>query len=345
MDKKKYFMIYLTKAKMSEDDKSIKNELAFRGESLGVSLKIFPEGEAEGRVCSRYILELDKERVYVKTESPLPQGSKLRIVIDDPRLEEPVEFNGEVVRVNSAPAKPGGLEPGMGIIFESVSIVDRARLSKFFQELEREDRTEEYLRFLAWVRRITKPLDAEEREQVKRDLLRALYGEERRPLSTQKKKREDLELISQVPLFQELDPLELGEVAEICLKEKFEDGEVIFKEGNPGDKLYIILKGEVEIFKELGEGKEEILARLRPGEYFGEMSLIDDAPRSAGARAKGEVVALTISKPDFEILLKANDSFASKIYKFFVRTLSQRLRNTNEKIKRILEVLGKEEIA
>jgi len=340
MDKKKYFMIYLTKAKMSEDDKSIKNELAFRGESLGVSLKIFPEGEAEGRVCSRYILELDKERVYVKTESPLPQGSKLRIVIDDPRLEEPVEFNGEVVRVNSAPAKPGGLEPGMGIIFESVSIVDRARLSKFFQELEREDRTEEYLRFLAWVRRITKPLDAEEREQVKRDLLRALYGEERRPLSTQKKKREDLELISQVPLFQELDPLELGEVAEICLKEKFEDGEVIFKEGNPGDKLYIILKGEVEIFKELGEGKEEVLARLRPGEYFGEMSLIDDEPRSAHAIANTDVDLMVIDRSDFEKLLSEDKELAYKLLWSLVRTLSQRLRETNEKIKSFFAMTG-----
>ena len=337
-------MIYLTKVEMAENNKSQGEAGAFRGENLGVALKIFPEGEQEGKVYPRYILELDKDRVYVKTDKPLAQGTKIRIVIDDPRLEEAVEFSGEVVRVNPGPAKPGGLEPGMGIIFEPVSIADRARLSKFFQELEREDRTEEYLRFLAWVRRITKPLDAEEREKVKRDLLRALYGEERRPLTTQKKRREDLELISQVPLFQELDPLEIGELAEICLKERFEDGEIIFNEGDPGDKLYIILKGEVEIFKELEQGKEEILARLRPGEYFGEMSLIDNAPRSAGARAKGEVVALTISKPDFEILLKASDSFASKIYKFFVKTLSQRLRNTNEKIKRILEVLGKGEI-
>ena len=319
---------------MPEDKKPI------RGEAVGVSIKIFPEGKEEGKVYSRYILELDKDRIYIKTDHPLPKGTRITAVIDDPRLEEKIELKGEVVRINTASAKSGGLEPGMGIIFEPISIVDRSRLSRFFEELEKEDRTEEYLRFLAWVRRISKPLDTEEKEKIKRDLLRALYGEERKPLTTQRKKREDLELISQIPLFSELGPLELGEVAEICLKEKFNPGEVIFKEGEPGDKFYIILKGEVEIYKEISEGREEVLAKLKAGDYFGEMSLIDNAPRSASARAVGEVVALTISKPDFEILLKASDSLSAKIYKFFVQTLSKRLRDANDKIKRILEVLG-----
>ena len=331
-----YFILSLI---MAEAEEKSKPKKGIRGEEVGVPLKVFTgDGEAP-LLFPRYIIELDKERVYIKTEELLGVGDHLKFIFDDPMLERPVTLTGEVVRVNPGPPRPGGLDPGMGIVLDPVRIEDRNDLGKFFERQADEDRTGEYMRFLHWVRKVSKPMVQEEREKVRRDLLRALYGDERQPLVTQKKKREDLDILGNVPLFRDLDSMELGEIAEILIKEKFEADKNIFAEGDPGDKFYIILKGEVDIFKKVSETKEEILATLRPGDYFGEMSLIDNAPRSAGVRARGEVVALTIFKPDFEILMKASDSISAKIYRFFVQTFSKRLRDTDDKIKRIFQVL------
>jgi len=325
---------------MSEEAQKSKSKKSFRGEELGVPLKVFPNEAESPNLYPRYILELDKERVYIKSEDLLSVGTHLKFVFDDSSLERMIVLSGEVVRTNPGPARPGGLEPGMGVILEPVRIEDRADLSKFFETQVDEDRAGEYIRFLNWVRKVAKPMAAEEREKIRRDLLRALYGDERKPLVTQKKKREDLEMLNNVPLFRELDSLELGEIAEILLKEKFDAGSMIFQEEEAGDKFYIILKGEVEVFKKTGENREELLAVLKAGDYFGEMSLIDNAPRSASVRAKTELVALTIFKPDFELLLKASDAITSKIYRFFITTFSKRLRDADEKIKRIAQVLS-----
>ncbi len=62
-------------------------------------------------------------------------------------------------------------------------------------------------------------------------------------------------------------------------------GEVIFRQGYPADHAYVVLTGEVEIYRETADGSEERLAVLPPGQMFGEMGVLDDAPRSASARA------------------------------------------------------------
>ncbi len=323
---------------MSEEEVKTKKE--YRGEDLGIPLKVLKQGETEPRAYPRYILELDKERVYLKTDQPFPTGTELKFIFDDARLERKIETSGEVVRINPPSNKPGALEPGMGIIFDPFSLADRTLLIRFFEEKEKEDRTHEYLRFLGWVRRTGKPLASEEKEKIKRELLDALYGEERKPLTTNKKKREDLEMLSAIPLFHELELLELGEIAELLIKEKIEDGKMIFNEGDAGDKLYIILKGEVEIFKKIGDTREEVLATLKTGDFFGEMSLIEQQPRSASARARGKLSALTMSKQDFDLVLKASEPMAAKIYRFFAQTCSKRLREADEKIKRIMQILS-----
>jgi CRP/FNR family transcriptional regulator, cyclic AMP receptor protein len=325
---------------VAEEQAKPRDKKSVRGEEIGVPLKVFV-GEAETpNLYPRYIIELDKERIYIKTTEVLTVGAHLKFAFDDPMLERAIVLTGEVVRINQGSTRPGGLEAGMGIVLDPVRIEDRADLSKFFEKQADEDRTGEYLQFLSWVRKVSKPMVAEEREKVRRDLLRALYGDERQPLVSQKKKREDIEILSNIPLFKELDTMEISEVAEILLKEKVEAGKVIFNEGDAGDKFYIIMKGEVDIFKKLGENREEVLAVLKAGDYFGEMSLLDQAPRSAGARARGDTVVLTIFKPDFDILLKASDSITAKIYRFFVATFSRRLREADEKIKRIAQVLS-----
>jgi CRP-like cAMP-binding protein len=86
---------------------------------------------------------------------------------------------------------------------------------------------------------------------------------------------------------------------------------------------------------------EEALAILEPGDYFGEMALIDDAPRSADAITNTTCVVGTITKAAFEDLLFMHKDLAYDLLWSFVRTLSSRLRETNEKMRAFLVMAGK----
>src|SRR5688572_2497779 len=90
--------------------------------------------------------------------------------------------------------------------------------------------------------------------------------------------------LAKIDLFHELHPEGVERLAGICAEESYRVGDVIFKEGDVGDKLYLILEGRVRISREVSGMGEEALAILGPGAAFGEMSLIDDFPRSADAR-------------------------------------------------------------
>ncbi len=81
-------------------------------------------------------------------------------------------------------------------------------------------------------------------------------------------------------------------------------GEIIFKEGDEGEFVYTIIHGNVEIIKGGVEGGENVIARLGPGDYFGEMAMASDKPRSATARAVNSVKTMTIAKGDFVNLHK-----------------------------------------
>jgi hypothetical protein len=82
----------------------------------------------------------------------------------------------------------------------------------------------------------------------------------------------------------------------------FEPGEIIFRQGDPGDLVYTILRGEVEVIREDEGGAERLLAKMGEGEYFGEMALISDAPRTATVRALTAVDAVSMGGHDFTAL-------------------------------------------
>lgn len=141
-----------------------------------------------------------------------------------------------------------------------------------------------------------------------------------------------IELLKKIRLFDGLTDDELRQVRRICQEEAVPKGTVIFQEGTFGDKCYIVLDGEVRISKFIPGVGEEALAVLKPGDYFGEMALIDDFPRSAHAIANTNIDLLTISKSEMDELLFFNKEIAYKMLWTFCRTLSARLRETNEKI-------------
>src|SRR5262249_39158674 len=85
-------------------------------------------------------------------------------------------------------------------------------------------------------------------------------------------------------------------------REHFEAGEVVFREGDRGDWLYVILDGEVEVLKSIPEGGETRLTQLGPGECFGEIALVSDRPRSATVRSLTSVNLLAVDREAFHTL-------------------------------------------
>ena len=143
-------------------------------------------------------------------------------------------------------------------------------------------------------------------------------------------------LLKNVPLFKDLDDAELTEVADVCREEKFVSAEYIFREGESGNRLYLITEGEVRISRDVPGSGEEALAILKPGALFGEMAVFDRSERSTHAISNGGTTVLTITRADFEMLLDFNRELAHKVLWAVTRLLSGRLRNTNDSLRSFL---------
>ncbi len=149
-----------------------------------------------------------------------------------------------------------------------------------------------------------------------------------------------IEIFQHVPLFENLSVADLEKIAKISRHESAEQKTVLFKEGDPGDRCFVITKGEVRISKFIPNIGEEALAILKPGDYFGEMALIDNFPRSAYAIANTDVELLAINKTDLDNILLMDRELGYKLLWAFTKTLSKRLRETNEKMAGFLAMSG-----
>ena len=111
--------------------------------------------------------------------------------------------------------------------------------------------------------------------------------------------------LQSVPFFENLDGVLLAALADHFLSERYAEGDTIFEEGERGEDLYIIARGEVEVLATGPTGEERRLAVLRDGDYFGEMALLDDAPRAATVRASAPSILLRLNREQFLGLLRA----------------------------------------
>jgi len=144
------------------------------------------------------------------------------------------------------------------------------------------------------------------------------------------------DLLRKQVIFRDLEDGELARVSEVCREQSFVSGEFIFREGESGNRLYLIVEGEVRISRTIPGSGEEALAVLKPGAMFGEMSVFDRSERSTDAISNGGTRCLTIARSDFELLLDFNREIAYKVLWAVVRMLSGRLRSTNDSLRSFL---------
>ena len=146
------------------------------------------------------------------------------------------------------------------------------------------------------------------------------------------------EFLRNVPLFKDLDDHELAEILMLGLVKEFAKDEVIFDEGAPGDRFYVIYMGSVRISKVYETVGEEALTILGTGEFRGEMSFFDDTPRSARAIAHDDAKLLEIKNQSLKEHLDARPEVALRFLWAFCRTLSQRVRETNAKFSALFAI-------
>ena len=139
------------------------------------------------------------------------------------------------------------------------------------------------------------------------------------------------EQIAKIHIFAGLRAEALALVAQVAVEESHPVGGVIFKHGDVGEKLYVIIEGRIRITREVSGMGEEALAIVGPGDVFGEMALLDDAPRSATARVHERCHLLAIHRDAFEDLLFVHKELAYEVLWNVVRMLTRRLRETNDR--------------
>ena len=112
----------------------------------------------------------------------------------------------------------------------------------------------------------------------------------------------------------------------------YAEGEIIFSEKEQGREMYILVSGSVELKKKTGQGETLLKVIDEPNDFFGEMALIDERPRSATARAVRESKLLVVDRSNFDKLILSNGSFSLKI----IRKLSEHIRNSNTQISELV---------
>ena len=136
----------------------------------------------------------------------------------------------------------------------------------------------------------------------------------------------DNDVVRNAPLFAALDDEAAGALMESMTTSHLERGDILFREGDQGDRLYVIGEGKIKLGRTSVDGRENLLAILGPGEMFGELSLFDPGPRTATATAIAETQLIGLGHEDLNSFLSGRPAVAAKL----LAALARRLRRTNE---------------
>ena len=134
--------------------------------------------------------------------------------------------------------------------------------------------------------------------------------------------------MKKAPLFAALDDEASSTLMASMTQTRLERGDVLFTEGDQGDRLYVIREGKIKLGRRSADGRENLVAILGPGEMFGELSLFDPGPRTMTATAVAETQLLGIGNDDLNGLLEGRP----RVAKVLLAALAKRLRRTNENL-------------
>jgi len=150
---------------------------------------------------------------------------------------------------------------------------------------------------------------------------------------------DEREVLRTVPIFSELSDEDISSLAHLAIRKRCPKDTVVFFENEEGDFFFTILEGRVKVTILGDDGREVILSVLGPGDFFGEMALLDNEPRSATAIAVEESELLSLHRNDFQAVLNDNRSITAAL----IKILSSRLRRANHQISTLalLDVYGR----
>ncbi len=137
-------------------------------------------------------------------------------------------------------------------------------------------------------------------------------------------------LLRGIDIFESLSVSELAATVSVVEEIDCTPGEIIIQEGTVGDTMYLVIKGEVSVIKDLGEINEIEIDRIKAGDYFGEMALFEDAVRSVSIRIEEPSRFMVLNKQEFKELVREYPQIALEICK----VLSSRIRNLHTKIEK-----------
>ena len=136
----------------------------------------------------------------------------------------------------------------------------------------------------------------------------------------------DIDVVRKAPLFAALDDEAARALMESMTSSHLERSDILFREGEQGDRLYVIGEGKIKLGRSSVDGRENLLAILGPGEMFGELSLFDPGPRTATATAIAETQLIALGHEDLDSFLVGRPAVAANL----LAALARRLRRTNE---------------
>lgn len=136
--------------------------------------------------------------------------------------------------------------------------------------------------------------------------------------------------VADVPLFKDFTIAELAAVASQLGEQTLKRGQVLFYEGERGEEMFLVRDGTVVISKAVAGGSEKVLAVMRRGDFFGEMSLFSQLPRSATVRAESDAILLVLDRGAVQHLFETNPRAAVGFLAAMVQEFVERLRRTND---------------
>lgn len=139
--------------------------------------------------------------------------------------------------------------------------------------------------------------------------------------------------LKKVPLFQDLKDPNLKTVLKLLHERHYAADEVVFREGQNGAGMYIVKSGEVDIVLKLEDGNEKLLVKLVPGQFFGELALLENTPRTATAIVRKPGVLLGLFQSDLESLVERNSQLGARVIWNLARLTGARLRELSSSVR------------